>query len=101
MEWLIPLIWSIIALIILGLALGMLVAIGAFSGVLLLVAVGLFTAGFHVYSLGFESTATGAWIGSVVFLILGLATMGFFIKLLFIQWKREKWDDWLKGNFSS
>ena len=99
MEWLITLAWSIIALIILALVLDMVTAIGAFSGVLLLVAVGLFTAGFHIYSLEFKVIAIWVWVASGIFVVSGFITIGFFIRLLLEQRKREKHNDWLKGNF--
>jgi hypothetical protein len=99
MKWLIVLVWYIIALTLLALVLDMVTAIGAFSGVLLLVAVGLFTGGFYPYSLGFKVVAIWVWVASGIFSILGFVTIGLFIKLLLEQRKREKHKDWLEGNF--
>lgn len=92
--WLIILLWFIIAAIIWLIVAMTATALGAFSGVLLLVAaVSLFTAGFHIDSLGYSTAAIGAWIASGFTALGAFMVIGLFIKDFRKQKRRQEIQD--------
>ncbi len=66
---------------------------GVFGSGMLLVATSLFVGGFHICNLGYKVAAIGAWIASGFFAVVGFVVVGFFVKSLFRQKQRERWEE--------
>ena len=69
-------------------------ALGAFTGVLWVIAVSLFTAGFYICHLGFREAAISAWVGSAIFFFAGLIILRLFIRACRRQKRIEDLEDW-------
>ena len=69
------------------------IALGAFAGVLYLVAIGLFTAGFQIHSWNHTAGTIGAWVGSGIILIGAVYITYLFKRAYRKQKRREEIED--------